>query len=184
MPPAAAADPKGHFLPTDPHARFAKGLAAAASPDAAFDALYRLSDALVPVRLWTVMALEPETALARRAYSNMPQAYPASGTKPIVENAWSEIVRGQQKPFVANTLAEIAEVFPDHALIGSLGCGSVLNLPVAHDGTVIGTVNLLDAEHRFTPAFVKECEATLTGPARAAMLKARALPGPHEAPGA
>ncbi|MBF8288327.1 MAG: histidine kinase, partial [Candidatus Rokubacteria bacterium] len=31
----------------------------------------------------------------------------------------------------------------DHALILSLGCASVLNLPVVWDGRTLGTINLL-----------------------------------------
>lgn len=160
----------------DAHSRFRADLAAATTQHAAYDALYRLSDALIPVRLWTVMSVDHDAGLARRAYTNMPEAYPASGTKPMVQNTWSDIVRGQHKCFVANTLAEIAEVFPDHALIGSLGCGSVLNLPIIHDGQLIGTVNLLDAEHHFVPERVQTCQAVLTEPARAAMLKAQGHP--------
>lgn len=156
--------------------RFRADLDAAATQHAVFDALYQLSNALVPVRLWTVMSLDPEAGLARRAYSNMPDAYPASGTKPMVDNAWSAIVRGQHKCFVANTLTDIAGVFPDHELIGSLGCGSVLNLPIVHDDQLIGTVNLLDAEHHFTPERLQMCQDVLTDPARAAMLRASALP--------
>jgi len=34
-------------------------------------------------------------------------------------------------------------VFFDHELILSLGCESVLNVPVAWDGRVLGTINLL-----------------------------------------
>jgi len=34
-------------------------------------------------------------------------------------------------------------VFFDHALIASLGCDSVLNLPVVHGECVLGTLNLL-----------------------------------------
>jgi hypothetical protein len=37
-------------------------------------------------------------------------------------------------------------VFFDHALIASLGCASVLNLPVKHDGRILGTINLLHEE--------------------------------------
>lgn len=159
-------------MQSEAHARFATGLAAAATPHAAFDALYHFSDALVPVRLWTVMSLDAEAGLARRAYSNMPDVYPTSGTKPMVENAWSKIVQGQHTCFVANTLAEIADVFPDSELIGSLGCGSVMNLPIVYDGVLIGTVNLLDAEHQFTPERVEACQVGLTNPARDAMLRA------------
>ena len=150
-------------------ARFEQALAAARSEGEVFGALYRLSDALLPVRLWTVMTVDLEAGLARRAYTNEPEAYPASGTKPITRNDWFEIVHGQHRSFVANTLDEIAQVFPDYALIGSLGCGSVLNLPVVLEGALVATVNLLDAEGHFTPERVRHCEAVLTGPAQAAM---------------
>jgi GAF domain-containing protein len=161
---------------TTAQTKFTANLVAATTQHAAYDALYQLSNALVPVRLWTVMSVDHDADLARRAFSNMSEAYPASGTKPMVHNAWSDIVRGQHKCFVANTLAEIADVFPDHPLIGSLGCGSVLNLPIVHGGQLIGTVNLLDAEHHFTPERVQTCENVLTDPAREAMLRALGLP--------
>ena len=34
-------------------------------------------------------------------------------------------------------------VFADHELILSLGCGSVLNLPVTENNQTLGTINLL-----------------------------------------
>lgn len=160
---------------TKAQADFTAALASAATQHAAFEALYQFSQALVPVRLWTVMSVDHTAGLARRAYSNMPQAYPASGTKPMVPNAWSKVVIEGHKYFVANTLQDIAHVFPDHELIGSLGCGSVLNLPVVDQGVVIGTVNLLDAEHHFTPDRVTACQDLLTAPAHTAMLRARSL---------
>lgn len=163
--------PKSDFT-----AEFAAPLAAATTQDAAYGALYGFSQAQCPVRLWTVMAVDPAAGLARRAYTNMPDAYPASGTKPMMDNAWSDIVRGQHKCFVANTLADIAEVFPDHQMIASLGCASVLNLPIVDQGQLIGTLNLLDAEGYFTPERVRACQDVLTDPAREAMLVARALP--------
>jgi hypothetical protein len=160
----------------DAQARFTSDLAQAGTQEAVFEALFRLSDALVQVRLWTVMTVDLEAGVARRAYTNMPEAYPASGTKPIVHNAWFDIVHGQHACFVANTLAEIAEVFPDHDLIGRLGCGSVLNLPVLHRGALLATVNLFDVEGYFTPERVKHCRDVLGAPALEAVLAARALP--------
>ena len=161
---------------TTAHTDFAANLDAATTQNEAYGALYQLSTALVPVRLWTVMSVDHQAGLARRAYTNMPEAYPASGTKPMVHNAWSALVRDQHKCFIANTLSEIAEVFPDHEMIGSLGCGSVLNLPIVDAGQLIGTVNLLDVEGHFTAARVAECQDVLTAPAREAMMRARTLP--------
>lgn len=41
------------------------------------------------------------------------------------------------------TRARTAYVFPDHEKIGSLGLGSVINLPVFVSDRLLGTVNLL-----------------------------------------
>ncbi len=158
--------------------RFTTDLARAQSEDAIFKALFRLSDTLVPVRLWTVMTVDLEAGLARRAYTNMPDAYPASGTKQIVHNDWFAVVHEQQTSFIANTLAEIGDVFPDFELIGELGCGSVMNLPVIHEGQLLATVNLLDIEGHFTAERVRRCHDILTKPAIAAMLAARDLTYP------
>lgn len=155
--------------------RLSHELRAAKTQNGAYNALFRFSDAVMPVRLWTIMDVDRTARLARRAFSNMPEVYPACGTKPIEENDWTAQVLDEHKCFVANTLPEIAQVFPDHALIGSLGCGSVLNLPILEGGQVIGTVNLLDAEHHFTADRVAAFERFLTDPARDAMLAARAL---------
>ena len=130
---------------------FEAALAAAATPEAAFSALHRLADAVVGVRLFTVMTVDMAAGLARRAYTSDPESYPATGTKPVTMNAWFEVVHGRHEAFVANTLAEIAEVFPDHELIGSLGCGSVVNLPVLRAGRLVATVNLLYWLHQKAP---------------------------------
>jgi hypothetical protein len=74
--------------------------------------------------------------------------------------------------FVANTLSDIAKVFPDHQLIGFLGCGSVVNLPVLRAGQLVATVNLLDAEGHYTPERVERVAAELTLPAMATLLMA------------
>src|SRR5687767_1173352 len=124
---------------------FVTDLGAAVTPEAAFAALHRLAEALVGVRLFTVMTVDRAAGLARRAYTSDPVSYPATGTKPIEMNPWFEVVVGRHEMFVANTLADIAKVFGDHELIGSLGCGSVVNLPVLRAGALVATVNLLDS---------------------------------------
>ncbi len=144
-------------------------LAAATTPEEAYGALHRLADALVGARLFTVMTVDMGAGLARRAYSSDPVSYPATGTKPIEMNAWFEVVHGRHEMFVANTLAEIAKVFPDHQLIGSLGCGSVVNLPVLRAGHLVATVNLLEAEGHYTPERVERIGTELTLPAMAVL---------------
>ncbi len=89
------------------------------------------------------------------SYTNNPSAYPTSGTKVVELNVWTEIVLERRETYVANTLAEIATVFPDHALIGSLGLGSVINMPILLGRDLMATLNLLDVEGYFTPSRVK-----------------------------
>ena len=91
-------------------------------------------------------------AEAERVYTNDPASYPVPGRKPMQENRWSAQVIGRREVFLGRTLAEIAELFQDHELIGSLGCGAVLNVPVLYDGRVLGPVNVLDAEGRYDEA--------------------------------
>ncbi len=85
---------------------------------------------VIGARLFTVMLSDMKAGLARRAYTSDPENYPASGTKPTHRNEWFDIVHGERRAFVANTIDDIAKVFPDHELIKSLGCESVINLPV------------------------------------------------------
>lgn len=142
------------------YTEFQKSVAEAGNqPAAAFDALCALARETVGARLFTVMTFDPETRAARRIYSNMPDAYPVSGTKPANETDWSRVVMGEGRTFVANDIDGIAEVFDDHALIRSLGCESVMNVPVVVAGRVIGTINCLDAAGHYTPERIEAAEA-------------------------
>lgn len=147
-------------------------LSAAVTADDAYAALHRLADAIVGAKLFTITNVDMDAGLARRAYTSDPANYPATGTKPIQVNAWFEVVHGRHEMFVANTLAEIATVFPDHELIGSLGCGSVVNLPVLRGGELVATVNLLDIEGHYATDRVALVAAEMTLAAMATLLTA------------
>jgi len=135
----------------------------------AFEALCVLTKATVGAKLFTVMTVDMEAMLARRAYTDDAENYPTSGTKPITINSWFEQVHGRKETFVANTLDDIAKVFPDSELIGKLGCGSVINLPILIEGELVATVNMLHEEGYYTPERVAQAKEILTAPAQAAM---------------
>ena len=155
-------------------ADFDQAIAGAGQPDECWKALQNLTGAIAGFKLFTVMTVDLTNEVARRAYSNHPMDYPVSGTKPIHYDSWFEIVHGQQKLFVANTIADIAKVFPDHEKIWSLGCGSVVNLPVTIEGHLAATINMLHEEHYYNPARVELIERHLSLPARRACLAALA----------
>lgn len=103
-------------------------------------------------RLFTITIHDLSHGLFRRAHTSHPVEYPAHGTKPVVRDGWYDLCITRAQPFVANTPAEFATVFFDHALIISMGLGSAANLPViATDGSVPGTINLLAEAGHFTP---------------------------------
>ena len=128
-------------------------------PDKVFAALEELTREVVGVKLFTVMTSDTGRRVSERVYSNMPDAYPVSGTKPYNETHWSDITLKQKRTFVANTIDDIAEVFDDHELIKSLGCESVINVPIIVDGLVLGTINCLHEAGFYTEERVRAADA-------------------------
>ncbi|HLV82811.1 MAG TPA: GAF domain-containing protein [Devosia sp.] len=153
-------------------AAFDTAIAEAKGADAAFAALQKLTEDTVGTKLFTFMTVDMAAELARRAYSSDPVNYPASGTKPIRYDSWFDIVHKDRQYFIANTIAEIAKVFPDYELIDSLGCQSVVNMPVVIGGELIGTVNMLDVDGYYTPERVQVIRDVLAVPAKLAALVA------------
>ncbi len=144
---------------------FSNKVSVAVSSGELWAALDTLAFAEIGHILFTVTTVEMDEGVARRVYTNHPKQYPVSGTKPIHRDEWFDIVHGQRRSFVANTIADIAKAFPDHELIASLGCGSVLNLPIFLRNELVATVNMLAAEHHYTAERVAAAEALLPLPA-------------------
>lgn len=155
-------------------AAFDLAIATGTEGDAPWLALQSLVRSIIGAKLFTVMTSDMKAGLARRAYSSDPVSYPASGTKPIHRDSWFDIVHGERRAFVANTIEDIAKVFPDYELIHSLGCSSVINLPVYINGDMKGTVNCLDVENHYTPERVERAQSLLSIPAKLAFVLASA----------
>jgi hypothetical protein len=148
--------------------RFVAAISEAREPDAVWRALDELADAVVGHTLFTVTTVDEPAGLVRRAYSNRPDEYATSGTKPLRGNTgdWFATVFENRRTFVANTIEDIAKVFPDHELIASLGCGSVVNLPIVLEGELVATINLLHKAGYYTPERVTVAQERLAIPAR------------------
>ena len=138
-------------------------------PTVAMDAFGAHVIAVTGARLVTLMTSDPDTGEAQRIYSNMPQDYPVSGSKPMNRTHWSEVVLEKHETYVANDIATIAGVFFDHEQIAALGCEAVVNLPIVLNGTVLGTINCLDRAGYFTPERVADLDV-LRLPGAAAFL--------------
>jgi hypothetical protein len=133
-------------MAADPLVHLQAVAAAAALPDqprALFAALETATAAAIGHRLFTIMRYHADTAESERIWSNQPEAYPVRGRKPVVDSAWTRRIFAERAAYIGRDAADIRSVFPDHELIASLGCASVLNLPVVWAGRVLGTLNLL-----------------------------------------
>jgi GAF domain-containing protein len=149
-------------------------LAEPRQPKPSFAAIERIAQRNVGAKIFTVMVRDNTAKVQRRLHSSHPSEYPVSGFKPQTPGKWQDQVVGRQEAFVANTIEQIAEVFPDHELIKSLGCASVVNVPIVFDGAVIGTLNLLEARGHYTPERVAAA-MELRPLGAAAMLAAQAI---------
>ena len=147
-------------------------LAESNQPQSYFSALEKQVNDTVGVKLFTLMEIDHVRNVARRNYSNMPEAYPVSGEKPRNLTKWSEQVEVAKQIFVANSIDEIAEVFPDYELIQSLGCESCMNIPVVVQDKVIGTLNCLHEAGHYTPQRIAAAEQLKHAGALAFLLNA------------
>jgi hypothetical protein len=112
-------------------------------PAPLFAALDAALGAVLGHRLFTLMRYHADSGDSERIYTTHPAQYPVAGRKALNPTAWTEQVLRRQQPYLGRTPDDVRAVFFDHALIATLGCGSVLNLPVVWNGRTLGTINLL-----------------------------------------
>lgn len=127
-------------------------LAAPGQPETLYRALDSTTKSRVGHKLFTLLYVDGSEVA--RVYSNQPEAYPVFGRKPMGPTPWGAHVMDGRRPFLGRDMEAIRWAFFDHALIASLGCGSVINIPIVYDDKTIGTMNLLDAEFHYTEADV------------------------------
>ncbi|MET8998528.1 GAF domain-containing protein [Amycolatopsis sp. NPDC004169] len=112
------------------------------------------------VRLFTVLAWIPERRALRRVHSSHPAEYPVGGEKTVeVAAGWLEQCITAQEPYFGPDRAAVREIFADHRLIESLGCGSIINVPVVDGGRTLGVLNILDAEGAYDEDSVEVAES-------------------------
>jgi GAF domain-containing protein len=132
---------------TDTPADILPLLARSGQPHTLFAAVADAMQRLIGHKLFTLLYVDG--AEVARIYSNRPKEYPVSGRKPMGPTPWGDLVLKRKQPYLGRDVAGIRWAFFDHALIESMGLGSVINLPVIYDDACIGTINLLDAEHHY-----------------------------------
>lgn len=121
-------------------------------PGATFQALDRALATRPGHILFTILLHHPGQRQNERFYTNMPDAYPVGGRKPITDSPWMQRVIHAGQPYIGRTRDDIRDVFFDYELIWSLGCESVLNMPLRWAGQTLGTLNLLHRAGHYSEA--------------------------------
>ncbi|MBR1172771.1 GAF domain-containing protein [Bradyrhizobium sp. KB893862 SZCCT0404] len=112
-------------------------------PAALFAALDDAMKSAIGHKLFTILTYDDDTGEAARVYSNLPGPYPTGGRKRLAPGPWTEAVLDRGEAYIGYNRDDLRTVFADHELIASLGCESVLNMPVRWRGRTLGSLNLL-----------------------------------------
>jgi hypothetical protein len=127
---------------------------AAARPDqpqALCRAVGTLVGEIVGHRLYSISVFMPASRELERIYSSDEHTSPVGGRKLKQGTEWAESVLDQGETFLGPGRAEIRGAFDDHEKIFALGLGSIINVPLRWAGATVGTMNLVDREHRYGP---------------------------------
>jgi transcriptional regulator with GAF, ATPase, and Fis domain len=116
-------------------------------PHVTFSTVEREIKELVGFQLFTLLVVDGDEVV--RLHTNWPAEQPIGGRKRMGPTPWGDHVLKQGRPFVGPDKVGLRWAFYDSELIESWGLGSVINIPVVYDGATIGTINILDAEHRY-----------------------------------
>ena len=108
--------------------------------------------------LFTVSYTLPSGEEAERIYTSMPAEYPNGGRKPIVHTDWNDVMAAG-KCFVASAPSQFGPHFQDLDTSVSLGFGAVINIPVIHQGRMLGSLNLLDRQGSYQGNVAPACRA-------------------------
>lgn len=125
------------------------------NPDTAeaVNSLYREIKDKIGTRLFTILAFRADGTEMERTFSSHPAQYPVGGRKNVaadVAQDWLSACLTEQVPFFGRTQKDVERIFKDFELIRSLGCGSIINVPIVDGGTTKAALNILDAEGAYT----------------------------------
>jgi len=106
-------------------------------------------------KLFTVLAYDAVSGLLGRVYSTQQLINPVGGRKRVTKSTWTNQVLENGRVFRGATREDIKAVFSDYEALWSIGCESVLNIPIRKQGTVIGSLNLLDSAGHYNDARIE-----------------------------
>lgn len=111
--------------------------------------------------LFTVLEVDWTAGMERRSYSSDEVNYPSGGVKALMQSEWAAHVISGQRSFVARNQAMFRWAFFDFELLESMGLRFALNIPVAHQGRTVRTINILRSSPSFADRERTQVQAAL-----------------------
>ncbi|MHA6844542.1 GAF domain-containing protein [Ralstonia syzygii] len=95
-------------------------------------------------RLFTVLVYDDCEQRLVRVHSSRPDINPVGGCKAVLPGLWTRQVLIEGAAYIGRTREDLRDVFADHEVLFSIGCESVLNIPIRRGGITLGSLNLLN----------------------------------------
>jgi hypothetical protein len=118
-------------------------------PQALFGLLAERLGESVGYELLTLLTADEGGSRLMRPYSSRPDQFPCGAADPIEDSRWFRRLFIDQEPVIANDAASIRDWLPAFATAGTLGYGSLLNLPIVVTGKVVGLINVMGGSNHF-----------------------------------
>ncbi|MDQ8030548.1 GAF domain-containing protein [Bordetella genomosp. 1] len=130
----------------------ARVLSLAGDRQSQWDTISALLEEAFGHRLFTSLVYLEDLRLMRRLYTTDETISPLGGFKATGNGPWSRHVLDEGKLYVAHDEQDVRTVFSEADMLIERGLQSALNIPVRHQGRVIGSLNLLAGRHAYDDA--------------------------------
>lgn len=123
-------------------------------PAATFRAIDIAMAATIGHKLFTILAYHPDRKQAGQVYSSQPAVYPVGGSRPIGELPVQQRLLLKGEHYIGRDADDLREALLDHETMFSLGCESMVSMPVCWRGETLGSLNLLHEAYWYSEADV------------------------------
>lgn len=133
-------------------AAHARALGLARDRQAQWGAISVLLEKAFGHKLFTALLYLEEQRLMKRLHTSDESISPLGGFKATGNGPWSRLVLEEGQFYVASNEDDVRTVFSEAPMLIERGLQSAFNIPVRHEGRVVGSLNMLAARHAYDDA--------------------------------
>ncbi|KRC73109.1 hypothetical protein D3C87_897620 [compost metagenome] len=133
-------------------AAHARALGLAGDRQAQWGAISALLQEAFGHKLFTALVHLEAHRLMKRLHTSDESISPLGGFKATGNGPWSRLVLQEGQIYVASNEDDVRTVFSEAPMLIDRGLQSAFNIPVRHEGRVIGSLNMLSGRHAYDDA--------------------------------